>query len=493
MKSLFCILTLCLASVFAAFADSDQSVLSTGDSWQVDWSASAHMAGTTGQYMPFWARTGENGILPLRSSGLVTAGADLSYRHHNGLFFEAGTNLAGALTLKSPLNSKPVYGIVDRLYVSAGWKMLRMDIGMKPRHGELGWQSITGGDFLMSGNARNLPGINLSSDWIYFEKGHWVGVRGNLSHYHLWDNRTVPGAMIHNKSVDIKLALGRKVDLLAGFHHYAQWGGEGQAVSFHDYVKIFFAKRGDASDSWSDQNNVFGNHLGREWARLVWRARPFTMTLQYDKPFEDNSGMVFQNFPDGVWTLQFAFSNRKSIVTDLTYEFINTTWQSGDRHDRPATEEEMARQDPSSAFYGKIVLGGCDNYFGNSPYASGWTHYGRTIGLPLILPAMPNDAGIVPMISNTRVRGHHLAIGGMVARKVPYRFKATFTENFGTYFTPYANTPWQLSLALEADATKEATSLPVAFSVGVYGDVGKLYPSSAGLTLRITYDGFRRF
>ena len=97
MKKLFCILTLCLASVFAAFADSDQSVLSTGDSWQVDWSASARMAGTTGQYMPFWARTGENGILPLRSSGLVTAGADLSYRHHNGVFFEAGTNLAGAL------------------------------------------------------------------------------------------------------------------------------------------------------------------------------------------------------------------------------------------------------------------------------------------------------------------------------------------------------------------------------------------------------------
>ena len=493
MKKLLFTFVLYLVSISAVNAGPASSTPAGGGLWQIDWNASARMGASTGQYMPFWARTGENGILPLRSSGLVTAGADLSYRHHNGLFFEAGTNLAGALALKSPLNSKPDYGIVDRLYVSAGWKMLRMDIGMKPRHGELGWQSITGGDFLMSGNARNLPGINLSSDWIYFEKGHWVGVRGNLSHYHLWDNRTVPGAMIHNKSVDIKLALGRKVDLLAGFHHYAQWGGEGQAVSFHDYVKIFFAKRGDASDSWSDQNNVFGNHLGREWARLVWRARPFTMTLQYDKPFEDNSGMVFQNFPDGVWTLQFAFSNRKSIVTDLTYEFINTTWQSGDRHDRPATEEEMARQDPSSAFYGKIVLGGCDNYFGNSPYASGWPHYGRTIGLPLILPAMPNDAGIVPMSSNTRVRGHHLAIGGMVARKVPYRFKATFTENFGTYFTPYANTPWQLSLALEADATKEATSLPVAFSVGVYGDVGKLYPLSAGLTLRITYDGFRRF
>ena len=485
MKRLVCILSICIVSVFTAQAG--------GGSWQVDWSASARMAGSTGQYMPFWARTGENGILPLRSSGLITSGADISYNHSNGLFFKAGTNLAGALALKSPLNQDPVYGMIDRLYVSAGWKMLRMDIGMLPRRGELGWQSVTGGDFLMSGNARNLPGINLSSDWIYFEKGHWVGIRGNMAHYHLFDDRKVPGAMVHNKSVDIKIALGRKVDLIAGFHHYAQWGGEGQAVSFKDYLKIFFAKRGDSSDSVSDQNNVFGNHLGREWARLVWRATPFTLTFQYDKPFEDNSGMVFQNFPDGVWTLQFAMNNRDALVTDITYEFINTTWQSGDRHDRPATEEEMSRQDPSDLYYGKIVLGGRDNYFGNSPYSSGWTHYGRIMGLPLILPCMPNAQGIIPNISNTRLRGHHLAIGGVVAQKVPYRFKATFTENFGTYSTPYAGVPWQLSLALEADATKKATSLPVAFSLGIYGDFGKLYQNSVGLTLRFSYDGFHRF
>ena len=461
--------------------------------WDIAWDASLRMAGSTGQYMPFWARTGEDGILPLRSSGLLTAGTDIRYRHANGIFFEAGTNLAGVLAQKSPLNRTPVYGVVDRLYVSGGWKMLRMDVGMIPRRGDLGPLSVTGGDFLMSGNARNLPGVNLSSDWIYFEKGHWFGIKGNLAHYQTTDNRKVKGAMIHNKAVAAKFALGRKVDLIAGFDHYAHWGGEGQAVSFRDYIKIFFARRGDASDSWSDQNNVFGNHLGREWARVVWRARPFTMIFQYDKPFEDNSGMIFQNFPDGVWTLQFALNDRKAFVTDVTYEFINTTWQSGDRHDRPATEEEKAKQDPSSAFYGKIVLGGCDNYFGNSPYASGWTHFGRTMGLPLILPAMPDADGVVPNISNTRVRGHHIALAGVVARKVPYRFKATFTENFGTYGVPYPETPWQLSLALEADAVKSFTRLPVTFSLGIYGDIGKLYPGSAGLTLRISYDGFHRF
>ena len=185
-------LLLSILLIYPALVLAGEPAGSSGQ-WCVGWSSSVRMAGSTGQYMPFWARTGGDGIMPLRSSGLVTAGADIRYRHSNGIFFEAGTNLAGALALKSPLNRTPVYGLVDRLYVSGGWKMLRMDVGMIPRRGDLGPLSVTGGDFLMSGNARNLPGVNLSSDWIYFEKGHWFGIKGNLAHYQTIDNRKVKG------------------------------------------------------------------------------------------------------------------------------------------------------------------------------------------------------------------------------------------------------------------------------------------------------------
>ena len=487
MKRLVGIVLLSVSFVISAKAANDY--------WQVQWYGTTRLAGTTGEYMPFWARTGEDGTLPVRSSGMINAGADFAYRHSGGLFFESGANLVGVLSHKSPLNIKPVYGHIDRLYLSGGWKMLRMDVGLKPRRGDLGPLSITGGDIMYSGNARNIPGINLSSDWIYFEKGHWVGIKGNLAHYQTFDSRWVDSAMIHDKSVALKLALGHKVDLMAGFHHYAQWGGVSetdgpQAQSFSDYVKVFFAKRGDESDSESDRLNVFGNHLGNEWLRLVWRAKPFTMTFQYDKPFEDNSGMRFQNFPDGVWTLQFALKDRDAFVTDITYEFINTTWQSGDRHDRPATEEELAGQDPSDPHYGKVVLGGQDNYFNNYPYRSGWTYYGRSIGLPLMIPFSAGHGGVCPGILNNRVRGHHLGLAGMVSGKVPYRFKATFTENFGTYSQPLQGAPWQLSLALEADAVREVTGMPVNFAAGIYADFGRLYPAVVGLTLRISYEGF---
>ena len=487
-KLLFLILILCTMHVSNAQTNGD---------WKLDGHASVRMAGGTGQYMPFWSRTGEDGILPVRSSGLVTAGADISYVRPSGWFFEAGTNLVGALSMRSPLNESPVYGFIDRLYASAGWKMLRVDVGLKPRHGDLGPLSVSGGDILMSGNARNLPGVNLSSDWIYLEKGHWFGIKGNLAHYHLLDNRCTRGAMVHNKSLSIKLALGTKVDLIAGFGHYAQWGGVSykhgpQASSFKDYIKVFFAKRGDENDMMTDQLNIFGNHIGREWARVVWRADLFTMTFQYDKPFEDNSGMLFKNFPDGVWSLQFAFSDRESLLTDITYEFINTTWQSGPLHDRPATEDEMAGQDPSDPWYGHISLGGRDHYFNNTPYESGWTYFGRTIGLPLLNPDAPDAEGVCHGVTNSRVRGHHVGLAGVLAR-VPYRLKATYTDNFGAYSNPYQPRKWQLSLAFETVIPKDMIRIPAGLSVGMYADFGKLYQNSAGLTLRLSWNGAWRF
>ena len=159
------------------------STFSHAENWQVDWYGSARIGGTSGQYMPFWARTGEDGILPVASSGLVTAGADAFYKAGKGFSFSAGLNLAGAVAQKSPVNSSSVYGLIDRMYVSANWKMLHFDAGLKPRERTLSDISVSGGNVVYSRNARNMPGINAWSDWIYFERGHWVGIKGNLAHY----------------------------------------------------------------------------------------------------------------------------------------------------------------------------------------------------------------------------------------------------------------------------------------------------------------------
>lgn len=468
--------------------------------WKVDWEGNAYLNGGSGPYLPFWQRTGHDGIIPYSSAAVLTVGGDFRYDASSGIYLETGANLVGQAVTSSPWNSKGVRGIVDRLYVSAGWKMLHLDVGMKPRERELSGLSVSGGNFMYSRNARNIPGINAWSDWIYFEKGHWFGLKGNFAHYKMMDDRYVEGAMIHNKEVSAKVALGKKVDLIAGFGHWVQWGGVSPSfgeypASFDDYIRVIFGGRGGEDASVSDQVNLLGNHLGREYLRVNWRAEAFTMTFQYDKPFEDSSGMKFKNVPDGIWSLNFSFNDRDSFVTDVLYEFITTTWQSGPYHDRPATEEEMAGQDPDSHYYGKIVLGGCDNYFGNGEYKSGWTNHGLIIGCPLILPAAPGEDGVCSTMASTRVRAHHLGIRGVAFDKIPYGFRATFSKNYGKYHqeksSPFAASPWQLSMALDLELGERLMDLPCSFAVGVYGDVGELYQDSVGLTLRVCYRGTR--
>lgn len=479
--------------------------------WNVEWNAETDFLGGTGEYLPFWARTGRDGIVPYSSSALVIGGADVEYKAENGLYFQAGTNLVGNLTLRNPLQETHVGGIVDRLYVSGGWKMLHLDVGMKPREKDLGDLSLTGGNIIMTGNARNMPGINLWSDWIYFEKGHWVGIKGNYSHYQTIDNRYIRNAMVHNKSLAVKIALGRKVDFECCLDHWALWGGVSptlgsRPVSWRDYYRIVFGKGGGSDATLSDQMNALGNHLGREYIRFNWRHSAFTATFQYDMPFEDGARVIkWQNMPDGVYSLKFSFNDREAFLTDVIYEFASTTWQSGDTHDRPATEEEMTKdygkyvywQDPEHFYYGRIVPGGLDNYFNHGEYWSGWTYHGRCIGLPLIIPAIPDSNGITKGVVNNRVRAHHFGAAGNLVEGLPYVFKATYSSNWGKYRIKednfFYNRPWQLSLALELEFGEKITNLPMTIAVGAYGDIGKLYQNSFGLTLRIRYHDSARF
>lgn len=468
--------------------------------FKLDWGGFAGAQTGTGEYLPFWARTGNDGILPYTSSGVVTLGADLMYGDAEGWNFEAGTNLVGAVAAGSPVAPGSAYGLVDRLYVSGSWKMLHLDLGMKPRARELEDISISGGNVMYSRNARNMPGVNAWSDWIWL--GKKVAFKGNIAHYQMIDNRFVDNAMVHNKALSMKFAISSRLDFSVGFEHWAQWGGISpiygpQPTSAMDYVLIFVAGKGREGATASDKMNVLGNHLGKEYFRLDYKADAFTLTAQYDKPFEDGSGMRFKNAPDGIWSLQCSFNDRDAFVTDVIYEFITTTWQSGPDHDRPATEEEKAEQDPNDPTYGKIILGGGDNYFGNGEYKSGWTNHNRVIGCPLLLPQAPDADGKTLRMASTRVRGHHFGIKGVAFNKLPYKFMATYTKNFGVYkqseTSPFASTPKQLSLALEVELGQEMLDLPIGFAAGVYADMGELYQDSAGLMLRIIYGHARRF
>ena len=473
--------------------------------WKIDWNSSAHASVGSGDYLPFWQRTYQGGIMPYSSFGLVTTGADVSYTAKYGFSFDAGANLAGALAMNNPVHSTKVYGMVDRLYLSGSWKMLHLDIGKKPRQRELGDLSITGGNLVITGYARNIPGVNAWTDWIHFEKNHLFALKGNFAHYQLNDLRYIQDARVHNKSLAVKFGFRDIVELEAGLDHWVQWGGVSPILgprpdSFRDLIRVMFGSNGGEDASLPDQQNALGNHLGREYVRINWNASDFKLKLQYDMPYDDGNNIIqTQTFPDGVWSFNLSFDKRDALITDFVYEYIHTTWQSGDTHDRPATEEEMTKdygkyvywQDPEHHYYGRMVLGGRDNYFNNYEYWSGWTYHGTTIGLPLLLPSAPSEDGITYGIVSNRVRAHHFGVKGMIA-KLPYMLKATYSSNWGRYSNDsesvFNDKPKQLSLAFEVELGKQVTNLPVTFAAGAYGDFGKLYQNSVGLSLRVFYN-----
>jgi hypothetical protein len=250
---------------------------------------------------------------------------------------------------------------------------------------------------------------------------------------------------------------------------------------------------------------VIGDQRGAETFRLNWRGNGWKISVQHDIPYDDGSGMGFQNFPDGVNTIWFGFDDKDKWVTDILYEYQYTMFQSGTRHDRPTTDEEKQHLDPSDVVhYNKHIIGGGDNYFNNGAYRSGWTYYGHTIGNPLFVPTGTHEGSwtgwnTVLGVENNRLKAHHFSIAGKLFRKAPYKFMLTYSHNYGTYAKPYkGESQWgkdwgtvketplnQLSGALMGEVPGLVKNF--ALTYGLFVDKGQLLPDNFGATLGIRY------
>ncbi len=500
-------------NILAVVLMSAASLSLSGQTIEMDWDVSMYGTGATQNSLPFWSVTGKNGIFPNTHGGLLVAGTDVKYGMKNGIAVLAGVKLSGtavpasmtsvtaAPMLRGIENSAagktvPAWsGHVEELYAGISWKMLRLDLGMRDRPADYGGLSLTGGNIVWSGNARNVPGYNLQVDWTEIPGTRGIlALKANYADYKTLDDRYVDGAMLHNKSLYAKIRLHRKVYLRLGLEQWSMWGGTSplygkQPMSFTDYLRVICGMSGGSGATTSDRINVLGDHRGRELIQVDWYADDFTLTFAHDIPFDDGSGMGMQNFPDGVNTLFFSFNDKNRWVSSILYEFVYTKWQSGTRHDRPAKPDELER-DPDKKYY---VIGGRDNYFNNGEYRSGWTYYGRTVGLPLFVPMPAGEDGVVLGVANNRVTAHHVGIAGRLARKIPYRLKATYSKNFGIYppqrMALFDSAPQQVSLALEVDFPRFSKKIPLSVSVGAYGDIGELYADNFGLTVRLSHAG----
>lgn len=456
---------------------------------------------SNGGSMPFWATANRYGIMPETSGGLALLRTGMPFGEGKTLQWHWGASLgfrydgAGAVVLP------------DELYAGLRWKCLRLDLGLwHPEQGymaagtDLGTLSVTGGNIMLTGNSRGVPGYSITLEpWnVPFTDGH-LQLLGRFGDYRTTDARYVAGALVHNTEAYVRGNFSR-FHITFGLDHFTMWGGDSpefgrQTVSLGNYLRVLTGRSGTEDSPEGDRINSLGDHRGRILTRLEWTADSWTLAYQYDKPYDDRSGMLHYNYPDGVRTLNLSFKDKTRWLSDIVYEFHTTMKQSGPYERRLATDEEIAAGDPhlwreneDSPWY--LVAGGADNYCNNYEYRSGWTHYGRQIGTPLFYS---RSSGLGTW--NNLLTAHHVAFSGSLFRKCPWKLMLTWSSNYGCWFSEdfVYNEDSRFEKPLQQFSSGFMTEIPLLKGAlrivpAVYLDAGDALPRCFGATISVKYN-----
>ena len=366
-----------------------------------------------------------------------------------------------------------VYGLqVVRLYAHARLWCFDVTFGIKPF--DMGNQDyeLSSGGFLFSRNAPTLPRISIGIDKYTafpFTYGY-MEIKGGITHGWFVDDIGVSGAMLHHKYFGVRLGGKLPININYEFHHVAQWGGVSPVYgelgsSLGDWWTVFKASSGGVMGN--DQINAMGNHivsqmLGLEVQHNGWYVNAYWQLLLEDPPIR----LMWRakNAYDGLWGVAIK-QNHWRFIHSLTYEFFATTDQAGPYHDLDG-----------------IILGGADNYFNNSIYTQGWSHFGLVIGSPFITSPIYTSAIAT---ENNRTFTHHIAVKGDIYG-FNYLVRYSHSNNFGTYNLPkrtYNN-------AIYCSIQKEVPQVwNLKFGVAFGADFGSQFGNSFGAMITVSRSG----
>lgn len=413
---------------------------------------------------PFWISANEQGnISAAPFSGNITAGViKRATRPSRWYDYDFGVVLTGRF------DTERTTGYFNQLYAHARLYIVDVTAGIKPLYAGSQDRELSTGGLLFSGNAQPVPRISIGfDDYIPFPGLFgYMEIKGGLTHGWFVDNSRLDptiattGALLHYKFAGVRFGGKLPVNISYEMHHAAQWGGVSPgygplSTSWESYKHIFMA--GSGGNNLSDQLNAEGNHIGFQELALTAKWDHWRITAYWQTLFEDMSAnfIGFSNQTDGLWGVSLR-QNEWPFIQAVTYEFMNTTAQDGPWHDKDG-----------------LVYGGRSDYYNNSAYPQGWTHFGRTIGNPFLRP------------DNNRVRVHHAGVAGDIYG-FRYRLLASYVRNWGTYRTPQMSHNTALMLEVKKEV-KQAWGLD--FGLRLAADFGDQYGNRFGAMLTVSKQG----
>lgn len=357
-----------------------------------------------------------------------------------------------------------ITGYFRQLYAHVRLYIVDVTAGIRPRYYGAGDEALSGGSLSFSSNAHPIPQISIGfENWTPIPGLFgYAEVKGGLTHGWLGDNsEVVKGTLLHHKYIGGRVGGKLPVNISYEFHHVAQWGGVSSVYGdlgndWAAYKAAFFARSGGSMPN--DQINAQGNHIAFQQLALDvkgegWKVSAYWQCMNEDGPIRlIGKGM---NNKDGLWGI-CAVQSRWPFIEGVTYEFLNTTDQSGPFHDKDG-----------------VVYGGADGYYGNSIYRQGWSYWGRIIGSPLL------------SLNNTRVMAHHVGVRGDIYG-FKYRAIVNHAENYGNYSVPKRS--WNTAVLLEV-IKQVPQAWGMEFGVSLAGDFGTQYGNCFGAMITIRKQG----
>lgn len=220
----------------------------------------------------------------------------------------------------------------------------------------------------------------------------------------------------------------------------------------------------------NDQLNAQGNHVCSQQLMLTGKGKGWEINAYWQNISEDNIEFLGfgQNIADGLWGVSMK-QTRWPFIQGVTYEFLNTTDQSGPWHDRDG-----------------LCYAGDDDYYQNSIFENGWNYFYRSYGTPFITSPLYNSDGTLHTL-NSRVRAHHFGVRGDIYG-FQYLFKASYARNYGNDNTSRALLSTNTALLLEVQKhVEQAWGLDFGLRLGA--DFGSQWGNQFGAQITVSKRG----
>ncbi|MBE9465031.1 capsule assembly Wzi family protein [Dyadobacter subterraneus] len=443
--------------------------------------ASLALAGSTGQ-SSFWMHANQNGVVPLNGSFISGQFAAYKiYNPNNPRIFQwsAGAELITNYG-KSGLGKTGDYFFTD-LYVVGKIGPIEFLAGQKKSMTGLVDTLLTSGSLAVSGNARPIPGFNISianflplgftNDLVSVKASYADGRLGG-SKIAYGSTSYVPNTYFHQKSLYFRIgSTDNRLKIYTGINHQAIWGGENELAPVN-HLSTLNAYWYVISGKTLDYRKV-GTHFGTIDLAGEWKGSNWNYFFYRQNIYDTGSLFKANNFVDGL--NGFRVKRIKPLSRKETYFAVNSF----------LLEVIGTQNQTNNSPLSNLAIFEKGDYFNSYIYSRGWSYNDASIGTALITSQNLTDSDLprnkTKFTNNNRSWVFHSGITASWLN-TNFLFKGTYSRNFGTYINPFDAVKQQVSIQLSAEK-KMKFLINGTFFASFYSDIGKLYPNSASLLL----------